>query len=120
MFKTIVDSGLKTVTSLNVAMRGTCFRASLGVIKRPTYSRMYPVTLVNPDGSSITIKYHEPIAIIQLPYDINQMSETEKKRRMLKRQMTGKTERKTTTKTEILDRNVKFDPKKYLNLTKKK
>ena len=32
-------------------------------------SRLYPTTLVNPDGSTIEISYTSPRRIIKLPYD---------------------------------------------------
>ena len=35
-------------------------------IKRATYCRKYPTLLVKPDGSTITIKYHEPREIIKV------------------------------------------------------
>ncbi|RNA41437.1 39S ribosomal mitochondrial [Brachionus plicatilis] len=121
MFKRLVQNGLEKVSCMRVVTRDASYRASLNSIKRPVYARMYPVTLVKPDGSSITIKYHEPIAIIKLPFDINQLNETEKKRRMLKRQMSSKGDRKSSDSVnQIMDKTVKFDPKKYLNLTKKK
>ena len=85
MFKSVLDNGFKSV--VNIATRGHCYRASFNSIKRPVFARMYPVTLIKPDGSSFSINYHEPISIIKLPYDLNQLSETERKRRMLKRQM---------------------------------
>lgn len=120
MFKRLVQNGLDKVSCVKVTTRDSCYRASLNSIKRPVYARMYPVTLVKPDGSSITIKYHEPIAVIKLPLDLNQLNESERKKRMLKRQMSGKGDRKSNESVnQILDKSIKFDPKKYLNLTKK-
>ena len=41
-------------------------RAVVTKIKRATYCRKYPTLLVQPDGSTITIKYHEPREIIKV------------------------------------------------------
>jgi large subunit ribosomal protein L55 len=90
-----------------------CFRAAIARIPRPVYARQYPVKLINEDGSSITINYPEPIAIIQLPFDISKLDEVERKRRLLKRQIASKSDSKRV-KDEIIDKSVKFDPKKYL------
>ena len=90
-----------------------CYRAAIARIQRPVYARQYPVKLINEDGSSITINYPEPIAIIQLPFDISKLDEVERKRRLLKRQIASKSDSKKV-KDEIIDKSVKFDPKKYL------
>lgn len=105
-------------TSAIQVTRGNCFRASFGKIARPVYARMYPVKLVKPDGSSITIQYHEPISIIKLPFNINELDEAERKRRLLKRQMSGKTETKKKSSGILIDKKIKFDPKKYLKAAK--
>ena len=97
--------------------RSTCYRASLGRNRRPAYSRLYTVNLVKPDGSSIRIQYPEPIALVKLPCDLNQVDEAERKKRLLKRQMSSRTVRKAVE--SIVDKSVKFDPKKYINETKR-
>lgn len=103
------------------SIRQASYRASIGAIKRPVFGRMYPVVLVKPDGSSINIKYPEPIGVIQLPFDVSQLNEVEKKRRLLKRQMSGKSGQKKNNEEEeqIISRDVKFDPRKYINNKKK-
>ena len=107
-------------TSLIAFVRHSCYRASIGTIKRPIYARLYPVVLVKPDGSAINIKYREPISVMRLPFDINTLSEVEKKRRLLKRQMLSKSDsKKTNEKEKNVDKDIKFDPKKYLNFNKK-
>lgn len=40
--------------------------ASITKIHREKYARMYPTTVVLPDGSSIKIRYHEPRHIIKV------------------------------------------------------
>ena len=41
-------------------------RAIVTKIKRTTYCRKYPTLVVLPDGSTITVKYHEPREIIKV------------------------------------------------------
>lgn len=118
-------SNLTTLTKisscLSTIIRQTCYRASIGRIKRPVYSRLYPVKLVKPDGSSINISYNEPISIIKLPFDLSQLNETDRRRRLLKRQMSNKIDLKQIKENqELTSRDIKFDPKKYLNMNKKK
>lgn len=100
-------SVLETCTRLN------SFRASIGKISRPVYARMYPVKLVKEDGSSINIMYHEPISIIKVSFNIDNLDETERKRRLLKKQMAGKTDTKKKSSGIMVDKAIKFDPKKY-------
>ena len=99
------------------SVRKNSYRASIGKISRPVYSRLYPVRLVKPDGSAINIKYHEPIGIIKLPFDLNKLDEVDRKHRLLKRQMSNKLDSKKKS-SGIIDKTVKFDPKKYLNIKK--
>ncbi|XP_077525654.1 uncharacterized protein LOC144137594 isoform X2 [Haemaphysalis longicornis] len=35
-------------------------------VKRQTYVRQYPTVLVQPDGSTITVRYHEPRSLIRV------------------------------------------------------
>ena len=106
-------------SALETCTRFNSFRASMGKINRPVYGRMYPVKLVKEDGSSINIMYHEPIAIIKAPFNIDNLDETERKRRLLKRQMAGKTDTKKKSSGILVDKAIKFDPKKYLKQKKK-
>ena len=77
----LVASTAKCLVSSN---RTTCHQFSLGEIKKPVYAQQYPVLLVKPDGSTIRIKYHEPLSIINLPLDLNTLEEVDRKRRLLK------------------------------------
>lgn len=95
--------------------------ASLGPITRPVYARLYPVKLIKPDGSSINILYHEPIGLIKLPFDLSQLDENEKRRRLLRRQTSVKVDAKRAADNlNIIDKKTKFDPKKYININKNK
>lgn len=73
----------------------------------------FRTVVVNPDGSTFTIRYHEPRAIITLPYDLSLLSEAERKARLDKR----KPKRKIKIEAEVDD---KFNVNKYLKYMKKK
>ncbi|XP_061443969.1 large ribosomal subunit protein mL55 isoform X2 [Rhineura floridana] len=60
-------------------------RTSLVCMSRQKYTRLYPVLLVRPDGSTIHIRYKEPRQILQMPVDINTLPEAERKARLRKR-----------------------------------
>lgn len=70
-------------------------------------------TVVNPDGSTFTIRYHEPRAIITLPFDLSVLSDAERKARIDKR----KPRRAIKIEAEVDD---KFNASKYLKYMKKK
>jgi large subunit ribosomal protein L55 len=73
----------------------------------------FSTVVVNPDGSSYTMRYHEPRAVITLPFDLSQLSEVERKARMEKR----KPKQKVKIEAEVDD---KFNANKYLKYMKKK
>ncbi|XP_050535326.1 39S ribosomal protein L55, mitochondrial [Daktulosphaira vitifoliae] len=81
-------------------------------IHRNVYPRHYLTKIVKPDGSSFTIRYHEPRMIIKLPLDLNSISEEEKKRRIEAR----KPKKKVKIINEIDD---SFDRTKYLKYFKR-
>jgi large subunit ribosomal protein L55 len=70
-------------------------------------------TVVNPDGSTFTIRYHEPRAIIKLPFDLSTLTEAERKAKLEKR----KPKSKVRIEEEVDD---KFSADKYLRFIKKK
>lgn len=78
-----------------------------------TYCLHFRTVVVNPDGSTYTIRYHEPRAIITLPFDISKLSEAERKLRLDKR----KPKREIKVEAEVED---KFNVNKYLKYMKKK
>lgn len=80
---------------------------------RAVYARTFPCTIVKPDGSTYTAEYHEPRAIIKLPFDLSTLTEAERKARLEKR----KPKMKVEIREEIDD---KFSANKYLNFIKKK
>ena len=50
-------------------------RAAVTKIKRNVFTRMYPVTLVNADGSTTRIKYSVPRILVKLPLDFDSLDE---------------------------------------------
>ncbi|XP_045129789.1 39S ribosomal protein L55, mitochondrial-like [Portunus trituberculatus] len=80
-----------SVPSLSLILRGiatsarcdiNCHRTSIARIGRLTYTRTYPVVLVQSDGSTINIRYHEPRKIIKLPLDLATLTDAERKKRI--------------------------------------
>ncbi|XP_072129875.1 large ribosomal subunit protein mL55 [Mobula birostris] len=69
----------------NLPKRNNSNRTSVVRIGRQVYTRMYPVLLVRPDGSTINIRYKEPKRIITMPVDVSLLPEAERKARMRKR-----------------------------------
>ncbi|CAM1294262.1 MRPL55 (predicted) [Pycnogonum litorale] len=82
MFPNIFCSRLMPLAT---SVRHTSNQAWISKIKRQTYTRTYPTILVFPDGSTVNIRYHEPVSIIKLPFDIRTLSEEERKLRLMKR-----------------------------------
>ncbi|EYB99417.1 hypothetical protein Y032_0122g1040 [Ancylostoma ceylanicum] len=76
--------------NLLIADRENAWRACLGKICRNQYLRHYPVRLIRPDGSSIEIRYLEPRSVVQLPVDVNALSEDEKRQRLAARKPKAK------------------------------
>ena len=112
---------LNAITAVLTLVRNGSHASSIGPILKPLYARLYPAVLVQPDGSTIRIKYQEPVEIINLPFDLNKLDEKERKRRLLKRQMSSKIDNKRANENEkIIDKSVKFDHKKYINLNRKR
>ncbi|KAL5283170.1 MRPL55 family protein [Megaselia abdita] len=81
-------------------------------IHRTCYARQYPVSVVQSDGSSITIRYQEPRKIIKLPLDLSTLTEVEKKARLDAR----KPRKLIKIEDEVEDN---FNSKKYLKFLKK-
>jgi len=82
-------------------------RAAVTRVKRATYMRQYPTTLVQPDGSTITVRYPEPRIVLSLPLDIETATEEQKRKISLLRRP------KQTLKVEE-DSGDAFDPMKYI------
>lgn len=81
-------------------------RAAVTKIKRNVFTRVYPVTLVNSDGSTTRVKYSTPRILIKLPLDFDSLDEDMQRKIRLLRQPK---ERKLAEKKV----QVAFDPMKY-------
>lgn len=78
-------------------------------IKKSIYPRAYKVRLQQPDGSSYTIRYHEPRELIRLPVDPNNLTEEEKQARLkrLKPEKKVEVHEFDDEETEIIQRSWK-------------
>ena len=60
-----ISALIKSVSCLNVRNVSSS-TAAITKVHRAIYARTYPTILVNPDGSSVNIRYHEPRKIIKV------------------------------------------------------
>ena len=77
---------------------------------------MYPVRIINPDGSSYMARHPEPIGVICLPLDPNTLTEEEKKARM--KRLKG--ERNVDDSINFEKDDVQFDQKAVTMLLRRK
>ncbi|CAG9764194.1 unnamed protein product [Ceutorhynchus assimilis] len=89
------------------------FAASITRPHRLTYARTYPTLMVQPDGSTFTIRYPEPRKIIKLPLNIWTLTEAQRKARLEQR----KPKKKVVIEDDLED---SFDSSNYLKYLKKK
>ncbi|EDW95984.1 39S ribosomal protein L55, mitochondrial [Drosophila yakuba] len=82
-------------------------------LHRSVYCRLYPTVVVQPDGSTINIRYHQPRKIIKLPLDLSTLSDAERRSRLEAR----KPRKKVKIMEEVEDN---FNAKKYMKYIKKK
>ncbi|EDX12377.1 39S ribosomal protein L55, mitochondrial [Drosophila simulans] len=82
-------------------------------LHRSVYCRLYPTVVVQPDGSTINIRYHEPRKIIKLPLDLSTLTDAERRARLEAR----KPRKKVKIMEEVEDN---FNAKKYMKYIKKK
>ncbi|XP_025404969.1 39S ribosomal protein L55, mitochondrial [Sipha flava] len=86
--------------------------AAITKIHRNIYPQHYYTKIVQPDGSSFTVRFIDPRIIIKLPLDMNSITEEERKRRLEAR----KPKKKVKIVEELDD---SFDRTKYLKYFKK-
>ncbi|XP_078115689.1 large ribosomal subunit protein mL55 [Sander vitreus] len=89
-------------------------RTSVVRCGRQKYERLYPVMLVQPDGSTVNIRYKEPRRILMMPVDLSSLSEEERRARQKKKEV-KKTKKQTTIHYED-----DFEADKYSHFWKKK
>lgn len=107
LLKHIITKGQQQVRCISSAT------AAVTRLHRTVYCRMYPTVVVQPDGSTINIRYHEPRKIIKLPLDLNTLSEADRKARLEAR----KPRKKVKTMEEVEDT---YNAKKYMKYIRKK
>lgn len=81
-------------------------RAVVTRIKRTHFTQMYPVQLIKPDGSTLSIKYSVPRLMIKLPVQFETLS-AEMQRKVKLARLPKDTKKK---KQRV---SLKFDPLKY-------
>ncbi|XP_078050354.1 mitochondrial ribosomal protein L55 [Augochlora pura] len=102
---------LRTLLPAVTVRRGlNCWTAAITKAHRKLYLRTYPTHLVNPDGSSIIIDYHEPRQIIKLPLNLDLLSPEQRQQRIANR----KTLSRVVIKEEEDD--VHFDENIFLKM----
>ncbi|KAM6963123.1 large ribosomal subunit protein mL55 [Aplochiton taeniatus] len=90
-------------------------RTSVVRYGRQKYERLYPVLLVQPDGSTINIRYKEPRRVLMLPLDASTLTDEERKARLKRREP-----KKKTMQQDSLDYKDDFTVDQYSQFWKKK
>lgn len=83
-------------------------------IKRALYPRLYPTTLTFKDGSTITMRYHEPRQIIKYPQTLEECKDEQSKLAWQNRRRPFK-----GGALDIDVDDVEFDGRKYLRSRKR-
>uniref|UniRef100_A0A224Z819 Ribosomal protein L55 n=1 Tax=Rhipicephalus zambeziensis TaxID=60191 RepID=A0A224Z819_9ACAR len=98
---------------IRVGVREASNMSFISRVKRATYVRQYPTVLVQPDGSTITVRYHEPRSLIKLPLKFEELTPEEQQLVLVKR----KPPEVVVIQEELEDN---FDSQRYLKFIKKK
>ncbi|XP_070688644.1 large ribosomal subunit protein mL55 [Pempheris klunzingeri] len=89
-------------------------RTSVVRYGRQRYERLYPVLLVRPDGSTVSIRYREPRRVLMMPVNLATLSEEERRARQKKREV-----KKTKKETAVYYED-DFKADKYSHFWKRK
>lgn len=81
---------------------------------RDLFARLYPTTLVFKDGSTVTIRYHEPRQILKIPLTLEECTDEKSKNAWQIRRRLLKTQAIIDEKDDIT-----FDARKYLRPRRK-
>uniref|UniRef100_A0A8R1Y975 39S ribosomal protein L55, mitochondrial n=1 Tax=Onchocerca volvulus TaxID=6282 RepID=A0A8R1Y975_ONCVO len=106
-----VTSLLSTVKTFYRSDRCNAHRAAISRIKRAKYVRQYYVTLLHPDGSTVGIRATEPMDLIQMPFNMDTLTDEERRHLEMKRHKIKKFTKKQET--------VKFNADEYIDLWRK-
>ncbi|VDK73791.1 unnamed protein product [Litomosoides sigmodontis] len=106
-----MPSLLSTVKTFYRSDRCNAHRAAISRIKRSKYIRHYHVTLLQPDGTTVPIRAVEPLNLIQMPFNLDALTDEERRHLEMKRHKTEKLTKKRET--------VKFDADEYIDLWRK-
>ncbi|XP_023349780.1 39S ribosomal protein L55, mitochondrial [Eurytemora carolleeae] len=98
--------GLQTVL-VSQQRNLNCNRAGITRTKRAMYMYQFPTSVVNPDGSTIQVKYPEPRVLLKLPLDLESATPAQKRQIQLIRRP-----KQALKITE--DTGDSFDPLKYI------
>ncbi|XP_066301717.1 large ribosomal subunit protein mL55-like [Branchiostoma lanceolatum] len=101
------------LSSLVHQVRHNSNRTTIARLNRSRYMRTYNARVVQADGSTITVPYKEPIGVIKMPLDIDNLSDQERRLRMARRMP----KQVRQVEEEFED---DFDAKRYSHLFKKK
>ncbi|VDK66193.1 unnamed protein product [Onchocerca ochengi] len=89
--------------------RCNAHRAAISRIKRAKYVRQY--YLLHPDGSTVGIRATEPMDLIQMPFNMDTLTDEERRHLEMKRHKIKKFTKKQET--------VKFNADEYIDLWRK-
>ncbi|VDN82001.1 unnamed protein product [Brugia pahangi] len=106
-----VTSLLSTVKFFHCSDRCSAHYTTISRIKRAKYIRQYYVTLLHTDGSTIRIRAAEPLDLIQMPFNVDTLTDEERRFLEMKRHKTRKLSKRRET--------VKFNADEYIDLWRK-